>query len=341
MSPGTSRRLSVPGAQWTATHSDAWGLTQVPESLIVIGAGMTGVQVASIFHAFGSHVFLFHAGPRILPTEDADVSAAVVSAFRESGMTVRESFGTIESFEKTLAGVRMVFSRDGAQDSVEAALAVTAIGWVADTGGLNLAAAGVETDGRGYVAVDSCLRTSAPHVYAAGDITGRWMLVPQAIHDGWVSATNAVCGDTLKLPEGVSPIGGFTEPEYARVGPTEAAARETHDVVAAIVRFEETARTIIDGRTAGFCKLLVDRATHAILGCHVVGDRAVEIVQVVAIAMSGGLRVEELARVPLSFPTYTGILARAAYRAADQLGLATRSWDSEFDTSHGTLMTQS
>jgi pyruvate/2-oxoglutarate dehydrogenase complex dihydrolipoamide dehydrogenase (E3) component len=105
------------------------------------------------------------------------------------------------------------------------------------------------------------------------------------------------------------------------VGLTEAQARKTHDVVVAVVRFDETTRTIIDGRTVGFCKLIVDRATAMILGCHVVGDRAVEIVQVVAIAIAGGLRVDALAQVPLSFPTYAGILGRAAYRASEQLHL--------------------
>ena len=157
------------------------------------------MQVASIFNAFGSRVQLFQAGPRILPTEDEDVSAAVAAAFRESGIVVRESFGAIESFEKTPSGVRMVFSKDGARDSAEAALAVVAVGWVADTAGLNLAAAGVETDQRGFVRVDAYLRTSAPHVFAAGDITGRLMLVPQAIQDGFVAATNAVRGATMTL----------------------------------------------------------------------------------------------------------------------------------------------
>ena len=256
--------------------------------MLVIGGGATGVQVASIFNAFGSRVQLFQAGPRILPTEDEDVSAAVAAAFRESGIVVRENFGAIESFEKTPSGVRMIFSKNGARDSAEAALAVVAIGWVADTAGLNLAAAGVETDPRGFVRVDAYLRTSAPHVFAAGDITGRLMLVPQAIHDGFVAGTNAVRGATTAREDPVSPIGSFTDPEYAQVGLTEAQAREAHDVVVAVVRFDETTRTIIDGRPAGFCKLIADRATAAILGCHVVGERAVEIVQVVAIAIAAG-----------------------------------------------------
>jgi pyruvate/2-oxoglutarate dehydrogenase complex dihydrolipoamide dehydrogenase (E3) component len=316
---GRSRRLSVRGAEFTATHSDAWTLTTVPPSILVVGGGATGVQVASIFNAFGSRVQLFQVGPRILPTEDEDVSAAVAAAFRESGIVVRENFGTIESFEKTPGGVRMIFSKNGARDSAGAALAVVAIGWVADTAELNLVTAGVETSPRGFVQVDPYLQTSAPHVFAAGDITGRLMLVPQAIHDGFVAGTNAVRGATTTPGDQVTPIGSFTDPEYAQVGLTEAQARETHDVVVAVVRFDETTRTIIDGRSAGFCKLIADRPTATILGCHVVGERAVEIVQIAAIAIAAGLRVEDLAQVPLSFPTYAGIIGRAAYRAAGQL----------------------
>ena len=109
------------------------------------------------------------------------------------------------------------------------------------------------------------------------------------------------------------------------MGLTEAKAREKHDVVTAMVRFDSTTRTIIDGRTAGFCKLIVERATYKILGCHVVGERAVEITQVAAIAIAGGMRVDELARVPLSFPTYAGILGRAAASATRQLNLKV-SW---------------
>jgi pyruvate/2-oxoglutarate dehydrogenase complex dihydrolipoamide dehydrogenase (E3) component len=145
------------------------------------------------------------------------------------------------------------------------------------------------------------------------------MLVPQAVQDGFVAATNAVRGATMTLGDQVSPVGSFTNPEYAQVGLTESKARETHDVVVVLIRFDETARTIVDGRTTGFCKLIADRATGRILGCHVVGERAVEIVQVVAIAIAAGLRVDNLAKIPLSFPTYAGILVRAAYRAAQQI----------------------
>ncbi|MBV8067214.1 MAG: NAD(P)/FAD-dependent oxidoreductase, partial [Candidatus Eremiobacteraeota bacterium] len=180
---GVSRRLAIAGFELTATPADAFSLTSVPRSLLVIGAGATGVQVASIFNALGADVELFQAGPRILPTEDEDVSSAVAQGFREDGITVREDFGTIERFEKSAAGISMTFAKNGVEQSAEAALAVCAVGWVADVTGLNLPAAGVETDERGYIRVDEHLQTAAPHVLAAGDITGRLMLVPQAVRD--------------------------------------------------------------------------------------------------------------------------------------------------------------
>ena len=322
---GASRRLSVPGFELTATPGDAWSLTSVPASMLVIGAGATGAQVASIFNAFGSKVELVQAGPRILPTEDEEVSAAVASAFRQSGISIRENFGEIHSFERTTSGVRMIFVKNEARHSAEAEIAIVTVGWVANTAAMSLSATGVETNQRGFVRVEEHLRTSAAHIFAAGDVTGRLMLVPQAIQDGFVAATNAVRGITMTVPENVSPIGSFTDPEYAQVGMTEAKAREKHDVIAAVVNFDSTTRTIIDGRTVGFCKLIVDCATYKILGCHIVGERAVEIAQVAAIAMAGGMRVDELAQVPLSFPTYTGILARVAASATRQLN-QTVSW---------------
>jgi pyruvate/2-oxoglutarate dehydrogenase complex dihydrolipoamide dehydrogenase (E3) component len=318
---GKSRKLDVPGAELTATHSDAWSLDAVPASMLVIGAGATGAQVASIFSGFGAKVQLFHSGPRIIPTEDEDVSAAVAAAFRDAGIVVREGFGEIVSFEAGRGGVRMTFAKDGRSDSAEAEVVVVAVGWTADTAELNLEAAGVQASERGFVGVDAYLRTSAPHIFAAGDATGRLMLVPQALQDGFVAATNAVLGPKLALHDAPSPIGSFTDPEYAQVGLTETKARAQHDVAVAIARFDGAVRTIIDGRTTGFCKLIVERGSHQILGCHVVGERAVDIAQLAAIAMTARMRVDALARVPLSFPTHAGILGRAAARAARELNL--------------------
>ena len=120
-------------------------------------------------------------------------------------------------------------------------------------------------------------------------------------------------------------MGSFTDPEYASVGMTEEAARRSHDVLVVKVGFDSLPRPIIDGRPSGFCKLVVDRPTSRILGCHIVGERAIELVQIAAVAISSGLSVVELARVPFSFPTYANVLGRTAVTAAIELG-ASGTW---------------
>ena len=114
---GVARRLRVPGSELTGTHSDAWRLTSAPESMLVIGAGATGVQVASIFGAFGSRVTLFQASAHILKSEDGDVAAAMSSALQASGLRVLEDAGTIDRFEKCPAGVRLIYSKSGAREA--------------------------------------------------------------------------------------------------------------------------------------------------------------------------------------------------------------------------------
>jgi dihydrolipoamide dehydrogenase len=316
---GTSRPLPVPGFELTATHRDAWNLSSVPPSMLVIGAGATGVQVASIFNAFGSRVHLVEVGPRILKSEDHEVSEAVAAALAASGVQVVKDAGTIDRFERCAAGVRLLHSPAQGQQSIEAALAVVAAGSVANTAGLALDRAGVRTDRRGYVEVDPQLRTTAPHVFAAGDVTGRATVAHEAVRQGVVATTNAVLGTAVVLPAQVSPMGSFTDPEYASVGLTETAARQGRPTAVATTRFDSLPRPIIDGRTIGFCKLVVDRELHTILGCHVVGERAAELAQLAATAMAAQMPVEQLALVPFSFPTYADALGRAAIRAAIDL----------------------
>jgi pyruvate/2-oxoglutarate dehydrogenase complex dihydrolipoamide dehydrogenase (E3) component len=317
---GTSRRLAVPGGELCCTHSDAWGLRSVPSSMIIVGGGDTGLQVASIFNAFGTHVRLLQAGPRIIPNSDAAIAQEVANAMRSSGIAIDEQFGAIASIEKTAHGVRVNCTREGGPYSLEAALVVVAIGWVANTAALDLPAAGVALDPRGYVQVDECLQTTAPTVLAAGDVTGRLMLLPQAVQQGFIAAHNAVRGDRRAWRSEINPVGSFTDPEYAQVGLTEAEARGSGDAFSVSVPFAAVMRPVIDGRTSGLFKLVVDRTSQRILGAHIAGERAVELAQLAATAMAGRLRVHELARLPLSLPTYAGILSRAAVAAARECG---------------------
>jgi pyruvate/2-oxoglutarate dehydrogenase complex dihydrolipoamide dehydrogenase (E3) component len=319
---GVSRALDVPGAELTVTPADAFSLATVPKSMIVIGAGATGAQVASIFNALGSSVTICQAGPRIIASEDAEVSDAVATAFREDGVAIYQGFGAIERIDRAAKGVSVTLR--GAQHApLEAELAVCAIGWRADTDAMELPRAGVGTNARGFIDVDESLRTTADHVYAAGDVLGRSMNVPPAVRNGFIAGNNAAGAALLRVPAGVEPIGSFTDPEYAQVGLTEEQARAKYDAMVARASYAETTRPIIDGRTRGFCKLVIDRRTRRFLGCHIVGERAVEVAQMAAIAMTAEMPVDAVARIPLSFPTYANVFGRAALRAVRELGIAT------------------
>jgi dihydrolipoamide dehydrogenase len=313
---GVSRMLDVPGGNLAVTPADAFSLTELPKSLLVIGAGATGMQVASIFNAFGTRIVLCQNGPHIAPTEDDAISTELARAYREDGIEVHENCGHVTRIEATADGVRATFPAR----AIEAQLAVCCTGWIADTNGLGLEAAGVATDARGFIAVDEQLRTNVPHVFAAGDVVGHNMLVPQAVRDGYLAGGNAATGELRSVPHDAEPIGSFTDPEYAKVGLTEVEARRSHDVVVSLATYEETTRPTIDGRTRGFCKFVIDRATLDILGCHIVGERAVEVAQMAAIAMMARMKLPEFAGVPLSFPTYANVLGRAAMRAQREVG---------------------
>ena len=148
------------------------------------------------------------------------------------------------------------------------------------------------------------------------------MLVPPAVRDGFIAGNNAAGAERITVPAGVEPIGSFTDPEYAKVGLTEEQARKKYDTLVSRASYAETTRPIIDGRTRGFCKLVIDRRTHQILGCHIVGERAVEVAQMAAIVMTAEMNVDTLARIPLSFPTYANVFGRAALRAIRELGIS-------------------
>lgn len=319
---GKPRRLNIPGIEHTATHSDAWGLRSIPQSMIVVGSGATGVQVASVFSAFGTKVSLFEVAPRILMTEDHDVSAAMKRELRAAGIEVFEGIDGVVAVERSKDGVRFKYRVAGDVRAIETSLVVMAVGWAANADDLRLESAGVKLDQRGYIQVNEFMQTNIPHIFAAGDIDGHLMLVPTSSHEGYYAASNAVQGPRYSMKTELIPVGSFTDPEYAQVGLTEARAREKYEVLVSTVDFGRFPRAIIDGRTSGFCKMVADRPTLKILGCHVVGERAVETVQLVAAGMKVGMTVKQLAELPLSFPTYVAIVGWAAYEIMRQLGLA-------------------
>ncbi len=317
---GHARRLPVPGEEHTLTHSDVWRMRTLPQSAIIVGAAATGCQLASIFAAFGVPVTVLEMAPRMLAGEDGDVSATMEQAFYARGIDLRTGIGAIQRVEHRGNKLHLTYLEDDAPVTLTSDCVITSIGWVGNIDGLNLAAAGVRTE-RGYIWVDETMRTSASHIFAAGDINGRMMLVQSAGHEARVAAENAVLGTVQQHNQQIVPHGSFTDPEYASVGLTEAQALANHECAIAVVSNSDLDRAVIDGRTEGFCKLIVDLADRRILGAHVVGEQAVEIVHVVAAGMAAGMSVEQLASLEIAYPTFTAILGLAARQIVRDLGL--------------------
>ena len=318
---GHGRRIPFPGSELALTHEDVWRLKKIPRSLAIVGGAATGSQLASIFSAFGVEVSLFEVSPRILAREDHQVGEVMQKAFVASGIHVVTGISGIDSIEQTPLGMVFRYTKDGQTYEHPAEAVFLAVGWVGNLEALNLDAAGVKTE-RGYIVVDDYLRSSNPHIYAAGDITGRMMLVQSGSHEGRVAAENAMLGDGMPYKHLTVPHGGFTDPEYACVGLTEEQARKQEpDCVVTVVNYDEMDRALIDDLTTGFCKLIVSQETHRILGAAVVGEQAVEIAQMIATGMAADMWVEQLSELELAYPTYTAIVGLAARRIIRQLGV--------------------
>jgi pyruvate/2-oxoglutarate dehydrogenase complex dihydrolipoamide dehydrogenase (E3) component len=319
---GRARRLDFPGEELAWTHSELWQQTKLPRSVIIVGAAATGCQLASIFSAFGTQVTLLEALPRILAVEDEAISTEVMAGFKSQGMTVVTGVSGVECIERS-GGLLALHLRDtqGSPPPLIAEAVILSTGWLGNLSGLNLETAGVERRGN-YVQVDDTLRTSAPHIFAAGDITGRMMLVQSAGSEALVAAENAVLDGRARIDHRLAPHGGFTDPEYASVGLTEAQAKARGlDFASAQISYRELDRAVIDGHTAGLCKLIVSSDTHRILGVHVAGEQALEVVHLVAAGITAGLWVEQLAEMEIAYPTFAAVVGLAARKIVQDLGV--------------------
>lgn len=327
---GHTRGVSFPGSDLTIGPTRLWSLEALPRSAVVVGASATGCQVASILESFGVTVSLLEMEDRVLPHEDAVLSDALTDAFVRRGISVLKGIGPIERVERfggegNAPQLQVHFSHQDHPTSLSAEAVIVATGWTGSVERLNLPAAHVIVE-KGYVRVNDSLCTSAPHIFAAGDITGRMLLVQSAYEEGRVAAENAVCGTDRQDTHRIVPHGGFTDPEYGSVGITETDA-DRSDSVSVVVPYEDLDRAVIDGRIEGFCKLIVSRSTHRLLGAHVVGEQALEVVQVVAAGMEAQMTVDHLADLELAYPTFTSILGLAARQICREIGLVRRARD--------------
>ena len=317
---GHAGRLPIPGAELALTYEDIRELRELPVSTVVIGGSDTGCQLASILVDFGSQVTVLEFAERIKPRSDRDVSAGLTAAFEAKGMRVIT--GTRASGIERSDEVFLVHHvKDGVQRTEAADLVFFAVGWPGNAELLRPEAIGLRTE-RGYVTVDDRLVSNIDHIFAAGDANGLSMLVPSARQQGLIAAENAVMGTRRRNTHEIVPTGSFTDPEYGSVGLTEEEARARYDCEVAIVRYDDLLRPVVDARSGGFCKLIVESNRRYILGAHVLGEYSAEIIQMVATCMATNMRIEQLADLQFAFPTFTEAVGMAAQKCVRQLGIA-------------------
>jgi pyruvate/2-oxoglutarate dehydrogenase complex dihydrolipoamide dehydrogenase (E3) component len=318
--PGGAGGIRIPGAELALTYEDVRGLTGLPSSAAVIGGADTGCQLASILADFGVEITLIEASPRLVQHADEDVSEALATSFADRGITVLTST-FVESLERTATGITASHRSATEERQLDVDAVFFAVGWPGNAEEIGAAAIGIETD-RGYITVDESLRSSLPHVFAAGDVNGISMLVPSARLQGRIAAENAVLGTRRRFSHELVPTGSFTDPEYGGVGLTEAQARARYDCEVGVIRYEDLMRPVAADRPLGFCKLIVERNRRYILGAHVLGEYSAEVVQTAAACMAANLRIEQIAEMLPAFPTFTEGITIAAEKIVRQMGIA-------------------
>ena len=294
------------------TTRDAYPPKVLPDHLVVIGSGVTGVEFVHMFSSLGCEVTLIVSRQQVLPQKDPEVAAVLEADFSRRGVHLLKGARAV-GVDQGADGV-VVRCDDGRV--VRGSHALLAIGSVPNSEGLGLGAAGVEVAEDGYVPINRHCQTNVPHIFAAGDLSGKLPLSSVAFMQGRKVAEYVVGGHSVahRHPNYESaPSAIFTEPEIADVGLAEADAfSEGRKIRVTKVPFAASARALIDNDSRGFVKIITDPATGIVLGGSIVGRNASELISVLAVAVTGGLGVNDIVESMLVHPTLAEALAEAA-----------------------------
>ncbi len=302
---------AMPDGERILTWEQVYALGELPEHLIVVGSGVTGAEFANGFHALGSEVTLVSSRDQVLPGEDSDAARVLEEVFERRGLRVR---GNTRALSATRNGDTVTVGlNDGT--TIEGTHVLMAVGSLPNTEDLGLNQAGVNTDDRGFISVDRVSRTSARHIYAAGDCTGINMLASVAAMQGRIAMYHA-------LGDAVSPLDStavsstiFTEPEIATVG------LQQHDLEEGEFRGEHimlplktNARAKMHGHRDGFVKLFARKGSRIVAGGVIVAPNASELIHSITLAVDNRLTVDQLAQAFTVYPSLSGSVAEAARR---------------------------
>ena len=305
--------LTLPGFREAGylTNETVFSLEKLPKSLLVIGGGPIGCELAQTFRRFGSEVTLISRGKRLLPRDDADAAEVLKRQFEREG--IRLIFGAKLLRAGTENELKQIaFERGGGEEKLTAHEILLAVGRQPNLEGLNAEAAGVKTDKSGVI-VNDMLRTTNPDIYAAGDICSPYQFTHAAEAMARVAIQNALFFGRKRVSNLVIPWSTYTDPEVAHVGITDAEASKRGDEVVIFTKeLADTDRAILDGETEGFIRLYMNRQDGKLLGATIVGTHAGESIGETVLAIQQGLKVGALSGVIHPYPTQAEAIKRAA-----------------------------
>ncbi len=298
------------------TSKEALDLQCAPSSMVIVGAGVEGCEFASLLSGLGTQVTVVEVQPRILPQEDEEIAAIMDRELRKRGVTLMTGT-TVSAVRTGTDGIQATLA-DGSD--VSAACLLVSVGRGFNSRGIGLEAVGVAVGRRGEILVDDSLQTSVPGIYAIGDVTGKAMLAHVASEQGKVAVEHAL-GHSRTVRYEVIPAGIFTLPEIGRVGLTEQQAREREQAAGrnpdeslkiGRFRYQGLGKAQATGETVGLYKLITRADSGAILGAHIIGSHAADLIHEAALAIQQGAGVEAIATMIHAHPTLAEGLMEAA-----------------------------
>lgn len=290
------------------TSKEALDLTETPQRLLIVGGGIEGCEFASFYSGLGTAVTMVELLPRILPLEDEEIAGVVGRELKARGVTVHVGT-TVETLKQESSSV-LVTLKNGTELAVDQVL--VSVGRGLNSRGLGLEQVGVRVGTRGEILVNDYLETNVPGIYAIGDVVGKAMLAHVASAQGKV-AVDHIMGGTRKIAYDVIPAGIFTLPEIGRVGLTEQQARERgHEVKVGRFRQVALGKAHAVADTTGMFKIIADARSDAILGVHIVGAHAADLIHEAAIAMQLGAKASQIADTIHAHPTLSEGMMEAA-----------------------------
>lgn len=319
-----SASLPIPGADLPGilTSKEILDLEEVPQKLCVIGGGVIGLEFASVFRSFGSEVTVLEYFKEILPRFDSDLSKRLKQSLGKRGIEINTQ-AQVTRIEESDGAYKVSYIRKGKEETVEADKVLMAVGRKANVGSLNLADIGMEFTPRGIVVDDKTMQTNIPHIYAVGDINGKMMLAHAATFQGIV-ALDHIMGIENGIDLSVMPAAVFTSPEAASVGMTEEDCKAVEIPVKCLKSFfRANGKAVTMGETDGFCKIIVASEPKEgaespyepgrILGCHLYGPHASDIVQEACALITRKATLKEFEDIIHTHPTLTEVLQSAVH----------------------------